>query len=113
MSFLSETSISQNIVTNMDNEDYDTLPTEWRMSTHMLAGAAAGIMEHATMYPVDCVKVTTSFGLFVCNVIVPLWFISELNPIFFMSGNLLALQRCGLSGNFFSIFVFFRNNRGI
>nr|CAB3266181.1 mitoferrin-1 [Phallusia mammillata] len=56
MSFLSETTLTQNFVTTMDNDDYDALPVDWPMSTHMLAGAAAGIMEHATMYPVDCIK---------------------------------------------------------
>lgn len=44
----------------MDNEfcdDYEALPPGLPMSTHMLSGAAAGIFEHATMYPIDCVKV--------------------------------------------------------
>jgi len=40
-----------------DVEDYESLPQTSSMSTHMLAGAAAGIMEHCVMYPVDCVKV--------------------------------------------------------
>lgn len=40
----------------MDNDDYDSLPTQWPIKTHMLAGAAAGIIEHTIMYPVDCVK---------------------------------------------------------
>lgn len=35
--------------------DYESLPTD-RLSTHMMAGAAAGMMEHCVMYPVDCVK---------------------------------------------------------
>ena len=36
--------------------DYESLPTD-RLSAHLLAGGAAGIMEHCVMYPVDCVKV--------------------------------------------------------
>jgi len=40
----------------MEDDDYESLPPESTMSTHMLAGAAAGIMEHSIMYPVDCIK---------------------------------------------------------
>ncbi|KAJ8264513.1 hypothetical protein GJAV_G00150170 [Gymnothorax javanicus] len=36
--------------------DYECLPQSASTSTHMLAGAVAGIMEHCLMYPVDCVK---------------------------------------------------------
>ncbi|XP_058497294.1 mitoferrin-2-like [Solea solea] len=36
--------------------DYEGLPHETATSTHMLAGAVAGIMEHCLMYPIDCVK---------------------------------------------------------
>ena len=38
---------------------YESLPESSTMTTHMVAGAAAGVMEHCVMYPVDCVKVTT------------------------------------------------------
>lgn len=41
----------------MEEIDYESLPTE-KLSTHLCAGAAAGMMEHTVMYPVDCVKVT-------------------------------------------------------
>lgn len=46
-----------------DEEDpyadpYESLPTDSTMGTHMVAGAAAGVMEHCVMYPIDCVKVT-------------------------------------------------------
>ena len=41
----------------MDEVDYESLPPSSTMLTHMLAGGAAGIMEHTIMYPVDCVKV--------------------------------------------------------
>ena len=41
-----------------DEGDYESLSPTCGMSTHMLAGAAAGIMEHCVMYPVDCVKVS-------------------------------------------------------
>lgn len=37
--------------------DYEGLPQGVATSTHMLAGAVAGVMEHCLMYPVDCVKV--------------------------------------------------------
>ncbi len=40
----------------MEEVDYESLPTT-RLSAHLLAGAAAGVMEHCSMYPVDCVKV--------------------------------------------------------
>lgn len=43
----------------MDNDDYESLPNEWPIVSHMLAGAAAGVAEHSTMYPVDCIKVET------------------------------------------------------
>lgn len=37
--------------------DYEALPRGASTSTHMLAGAVAGIMEHCVMFPIDCVKV--------------------------------------------------------
>lgn len=37
--------------------DYEALPRGSAASTHMLAGAVAGVLEHSVMYPVDCVKV--------------------------------------------------------
>ena len=40
----------------MDEVDYESLPTD-KLSAHLLAGGAAGMMEHCAMYPVDCVKV--------------------------------------------------------
>ncbi|KAH6947027.1 hypothetical protein HPB50_016729 [Hyalomma asiaticum] len=39
----------------MEFEDYECLPTT-NVVTHMLAGAAAGVMEHCVMYPLDSVK---------------------------------------------------------
>ncbi|CAG9818574.1 unnamed protein product [Phaedon cochleariae] len=39
----------------MNPEDYETLPTD-NVSTHMIAGAIAGVMEHCIMYPLDSVK---------------------------------------------------------
>ena len=36
---------------------YESLPESSTFTTHMMAGAIAGIMEHCVMYPVDCVKV--------------------------------------------------------
>lgn len=37
--------------------DYESLPPHVPVSTHMTAGAVAGILEHTVMYPVDSVKV--------------------------------------------------------
>lgn len=39
------------------SEDYENLPTSASLSTHMTAGAMAGILEHTVMYPIDSVKV--------------------------------------------------------
>ncbi|KAM7290388.1 putative carrier protein MRS3/4 [Ixodes scapularis] len=39
----------------MELDDYESLPTGSAV-THMAAGAAAGIMEHCVMYPLDSVK---------------------------------------------------------
>ncbi|KAJ8013763.1 hypothetical protein DPEC_G00033170 [Dallia pectoralis] len=36
--------------------DYEGLPQGASTSTHMCAGAVAGIMEHCVMFPIDCVK---------------------------------------------------------
>ena len=57
MSLESNTSFQSNVLSVMDSDDYEALPVEWPMSVHMFAGAAAGVMEHIAMYPVDCVKV--------------------------------------------------------
>ncbi|XP_062606857.1 mitoferrin-1-like [Saccostrea cucullata] len=41
----------------MDYDDpYESLPSTSTTTTHMLAGSAAGVLEHSVMYPVDCVK---------------------------------------------------------
>lgn len=37
--------------------DYESLPVNSSMATHMIAGAFAGTMEHCVMYPFDFVKV--------------------------------------------------------
>lgn len=37
--------------------DYESLPPHASLTTHMTAGAVAGILEHTVMYPVDSVKV--------------------------------------------------------
>ncbi|KAJ2162805.1 Fe(2+) transporter [Coemansia sp. RSA 552] len=36
--------------------DYEELPATTTLGMHLIAGAAAGIMEHSVMYPVDIVK---------------------------------------------------------
>ena len=50
---------------DMTEVDYESLPTD-RLSAHLLAGGAAGIMEHCVMYPVDCVKVCVCVCVCVC-----------------------------------------------
>lgn len=45
----------------MNFEDYETLPTT-DVSTHMMAGAIAGLMEHCVMYPLDSVKVNQEYN---------------------------------------------------
>lgn len=45
--------VNQNI--GMGEVDYESLPSD-NLAAHLLAGGAAGIMEHCCMYPVDCVK---------------------------------------------------------
>lgn len=42
--------------------EYECLPQGSSTSTHMLAGAVAGIMEHCLMFPIDCVKVAQLRG---------------------------------------------------
>nr|XP_033796556.1 mitoferrin-2 isoform X1 [Geotrypetes seraphini] len=39
-----------------EETEYEALPEGATITTYMLAGAVAGIMEHCLMYPVDCVK---------------------------------------------------------
>ncbi|CAL8256398.1 unnamed protein product [Lota lota] len=43
-------------LTEDSEADYEGLPQGASTSTHMLAGAVAGIMEHCLMFPIDCVK---------------------------------------------------------
>lgn len=50
------TLLTQPTAGDMEEVDYESLPTD-RLSAHLLAGGAAGMMEHCCMYPVDCVKV--------------------------------------------------------
>ena len=42
----------------LELSDYEALPPTVSTSTHMMAGALAGIMEHCVMYPIDSVKVS-------------------------------------------------------
>ncbi|KAJ1815046.1 Fe(2+) transporter [Coemansia sp. RSA 2598] len=37
--------------------DYEELPETSPLTMHLIAGAAAGIMEHSVMYPFDIVKI--------------------------------------------------------
>lgn len=38
-------------------DSYESLPQHASFSTHLTAGAVAGVLEHTVMYPVDSVKV--------------------------------------------------------
>lgn len=40
----------------VEDEDYETLPENTPLTANLAAGAFAGIMEHAVMYPVDAIK---------------------------------------------------------
>jgi len=42
------------------------LPKEHNTSVYIMAGAAAGIMEHCVMYPVDSIKVKFSYVISIC-----------------------------------------------
>ena len=42
--------------------EYEALPAGATVTTHMVAGAVAGILEHCVMYPIDCVKVRPGPG---------------------------------------------------
>lgn len=41
-------------------DSYESLPRHASFSTHMTAGAVAGVLEHTVMYPVDSVKVNST-----------------------------------------------------
>ncbi|XP_041065493.1 mitoferrin-2 isoform X4 [Carcharodon carcharias] len=41
---------------NNSEGEYESLPETASTSTHMIAGAVAGVLEHCVMYPIDCVK---------------------------------------------------------
>lgn len=43
----------------MNFDDYEQLPTP-SIATNMIAGAAAGVLEHCVMYPMDSIKVNAS-----------------------------------------------------
>ncbi len=60
-------------VSEMEEIDYEGLQTD-RLSAHLLAGGAAGMMEHCCMYPVDCVKVCVNYREFSINIIIVSWF---------------------------------------
>lgn len=51
------------LLSNDAPDDYESLPPTSSVSTHMMAGAMAGMMEHVIMYPLDSVKVSLLFSL--------------------------------------------------
>ncbi|ANB12366.1 Mrs3p [Sugiyamaella lignohabitans] len=46
----------QNDDDDEDYDDYESLPQNTSLAANLVAGAAAGIMEHTVMYPVDAIK---------------------------------------------------------
>ena len=57
--------------TNVEMTSYDP-----KFKTFVMAGAAAGIMEHCAMYPVDCVKV-----IFLSDICLLIPFFYSLHPV--------------------------------
>ncbi|MEQ2309188.1 hypothetical protein AMECASPLE_035893 [Ameca splendens] len=47
------------LLNDNSDRDYESLPPHVSVTTHMTAGAVAGILEHTVMYPVDSVKVVS------------------------------------------------------
>ena len=41
----------------VEEDEYESLPEYASTTDHMIAGAAAGILEHTIIYPVDVIKV--------------------------------------------------------
>jgi len=41
----------------MEVDEYESLPPSTAVATYVIAGAAAGVLEHCAMYPLDSVKV--------------------------------------------------------
>lgn len=54
---MSEVQLRYFLIAVMAEDEYESLPESTTFRTHLMAGAAAGILEHAVMYPVDSVKV--------------------------------------------------------
>lgn len=50
-------SLHQQQAPHVEEHDYESLPANYNFTTHMMAGAIAGLMEHSSMYAVDSVKV--------------------------------------------------------
>lgn len=46
-------------------EDFESLPESFPVYTHLMAGAIAGIVEHATLFPVDTIKVNIQYIVFI------------------------------------------------
>lgn len=48
-------------MTQVEEYDYEALPENSSLSASLVAGALAGIAEHAVMYPVDSIKVNPRY----------------------------------------------------
>ncbi len=48
----------------MEDDEYEELPPGTSHTTHLIAGALAGIAEHLVAYPLDAVKVKEKMFLF-------------------------------------------------
>lgn len=55
-------SITDNSSPEDDEFDYEALPENTSLAANLIAGAAAGIMEHTVMYPVDAIKTRMQVG---------------------------------------------------
>lgn len=47
---------SSNVQIGMGEDEYESLPAEYPITVHMIAGSVAGIVEHAAIYPADSIK---------------------------------------------------------
>ena len=52
----------------MADDDYEAMPETSTIGTHMMAGAAAGVMEHSIMYPIDSIKVRIIMAMTVLTI---------------------------------------------
>jgi hypothetical protein len=69
----------------MADDEFEALPDTYPLSTHLVAGALAGIAEHCIMYPIDSIKVCGPvidefFGRIVLTIKTPVRLWRKLDP---------------------------------